>query len=69
MIKIQHADLKSMGLSEQALAIYAVSDFTIYEDEDQELVLKIFDDFILKGDLQDIESSLSVFVEMVAGKE
>ena len=69
MIKIQHADLKSMGLSEQALAIYAVSDFTIYEDEDQELVLKIFDDFILKGELQDIERSLSVFVEMVAGKE
>lgn len=69
MIKLQHADLKSRGLSEQALAIYAVSDFTIYEDENQELVLKIFDDFILKGDIQDIENSLSVFVEMVAGKE
>lgn len=68
MIKLQHSDLKSRGLSEQALAIYAVSDFTIYEDEDQELVLKIFDDFILKGDIQDIESSLSIFVEMVSGK-
>lgn len=63
MKKLEFMDLKEKGLSKECLSVYSNSDFSVFENENNELVLKIYEALILKGQIQDIEYFFEGFID------
>lgn len=63
MKKLEFMDLKEKGLSKECLNVYSNSDFSVFENDNNELVLKFYEALILKGQIQDLEYFLKDFID------